>query len=611
MLFLCFMSWYLSGRDPRVTPPLLMQQFLQRRRWGQCGEKVASFPFASLACLICFLPTLIYLPNSGGNGFDLPLNLLTAGCLALLAATLLLKNWRQPRDLIDDNVMTHALLLMLFCFALAVILQENDNGLLTGVIRLLGLSAILILWLLLGLMPQLWQQRQQIIAGIVLLSTLQALLAIAQTCFPAQLQTLMEFRYHAGQIRPYGIFQQFNLLASFLATGLAATVWLCLQSDIRHRFLLLPAVLINSLALLLTQSRTGAFGFALALLVMLLVCDRRQRAVIIRIVMVMALAVLCALLLRNELAPGMREFAASDLARQQLLEYTLRMIMEKPFSGWGFGQFEYHFSRIRMVDAIHLKDFNATHPHNEWLYSWVEGGVLPMVGFTAVLLAWLTPLWRWRSQPQRLMLWSLTLPVMLHSMVEFPLYQSLPHLWLLMLLTHLALRQPEDRSMIEPATPGLPSRMLRLNMAGGAIALMLFFFSGLQTNALLTQAERGQFLSYPSRDQLWNPWIQGERYEFGEMVHCLMRYNQTRDERLLARFVQQSSLWLERHNDLNVFRNAVMIEWHLRHYQRSRRLLRQALTLYPTDESLLQLKAKMMTEWSSAAYAVTDETGNF
>lgn len=294
MLFLCFMSWYLSGRDPRVTPPLLMQQFLQRRRWGQCGEKVASFPFASLACLICFLPTLIYLPNSGGNSFDLPLNLLTAGCLALLAATLLLKNWRQPRDLIDDNVMTHALLLMLFCFALAVILQENDNGLLTGVIRLLGLSAILIMWLLLGLMPQLWQQRQQIIAGIVLLSTLQALLAIAQTCFPAQLQTLMEFRYHAGQIRPYGIFQQFNLLASFLATGLAATVWLCLQSDIRHRFLLLPAVLINSLALLLTQSRTGAFGFALALLVMLLVCDRRQRAVIIRIVMVMALAVLCA-----------------------------------------------------------------------------------------------------------------------------------------------------------------------------------------------------------------------------------------------------------------------------------------------------------------------------
>ena len=172
--------------------------------------------------------------------------MLTAGCLALLAATLLLKNWRQPRDLIDDNVMTHALLLMLFCFALAVILQENDNGLLTGVIRLLGLSAILILWLLLGLMPQLWQQRQQIIAGIVLLSTLQALLAIAQTCFPAQLQTLMEFRYHAGQIRPYGIFQQFNLLASFLATGLAATVWLCLQSDIRHRLLLLPAVLINS-----------------------------------------------------------------------------------------------------------------------------------------------------------------------------------------------------------------------------------------------------------------------------------------------------------------------------------------------------------------------------
>lgn len=568
-------------------------------------------PVASIACLAVFAPTLIYIPNNGGSSYDLPLNLMTAGLLALFVTGILLTRKFRLATLLDDNDMTHAQLFMLFCIALAVLLQESDHALISGVFRFLNLGFIFILWLVLNQVPQLRNQQITLLTGIVLFAVLQSVLSILQITFPSLLHSMLEFKFEPSAIRPYGIFQQVNVLASFLATGLICSVWLWIKNDKNFPLIISMSALVISVALFLTQSRTGMLGFLLALSIILIISAPQVRIKLIKIIFVIVLGAVIASIVRYQISLGTREYTGSNVARFELWLHSVEMIMAKPFSGWGFGSFEHDFARIRMDAHAYKNSFDVVHPHNEILYYWIEGGVLAFTGLMAILISWFLPLWKLRNNVERQLLWSLTLPVVLHTMLEFPLYQSLPHLWLLLLLGHLALRSSEDDATLSACKEKRRHFSLRLTLAILTLGVSVFFFSGLQTNALLTQAERGQFLSYPSRDQLWNPWIQGERYEFGEMVHCLMRYNQTRDERLLARFVQQSSLWLERHNDLNVFRNAVMIEWHLRHYQRSRRLLRQALTLYPTDESLLQLKAKMMTEWSSAAYAVTDETGNF
>lgn len=563
-------------------------------------------PVASIACLAVFAPTLIYIPNNGGSSYDLPLNLMTAGLMALIVTGVLLKRNFRFATLLDDNDTTHAQLLMLFCMALAVLLQENDNALISGIYRFFNLGFIFILWLALNQISQLRAQQVTLLTGIVLFAILQSVLSILQVIFPTWLHSLLEFKFDTSAIRPYGIFQQVNVLASFLATGLICSVWLWIKNDKNFSLVISMSALVISVALFLTQSRAGLLGFVLALSIIFIISAPQVRIKIIKIIFVIFLGAVIASVVRYQISLGTREYTGSNTLRFELWLHSVEMILAKPFSGWGFGSFEHEFARIRMDAHAYKNSFDVVHPHNEILYYWIEGGMLAFTGLMAILISWFLPFWKLRKNVERQLLWSLTLPVVLHTMLEFPLYQSLPHLWLLLLLGHLALRSSEDDATLSACKEKRRHFSLRLTLA-----ISVFFFSGLQTNALLTQAERGQFLSYPSRDQLWNPWIQGERYEFGEMVHCLMRYNQTRDERLLARFVQQSSLWLERHNDLNVFRNAVMIEWHLRHYQRSRRLLRQALTLYPTDESLLQLKAKMMTEWSSAAYAVTDETGNF
>lgn len=568
-------------------------------------------PVTSIACLMIFAPTLIYLPNNGGASYDLPLNLMTAGLLAFFVMGVLLTRSFRFSTLLDDNDMTHAQLFLLFCIALAVLLQDNDYALISGISRFLSLGCVFILWLMLNQIPQLREQQRYLLAGIVLFSVLQSALSIFQIIFPSLLNSLMEFKFDSTAIRPYGIFQQVNVLASFLATGLVCSVCLWIKNNKDFSLTILLSALVISVALFLTQSRTGLLGVLISLLIIFMISGPQIRIKLIKIIFIIILGAVIASAVRYQISLGTREYNGSNVARFELWLHSAEMILAKPFSGWGFGSFEHDFARMRMDAHSYENAFDVHHPHNEMLYYWIEGGVLALTGLMAVLISWFLPLWKLRHNVERQILWSLTLPVVLHTMLEFPLYQSLPHLWLLLLLGHLALRASEDEATPSSCKAKRSHFSLRLILAMLALGVSLFFFSGLQTNALLTQAERGQFHTFPSRDQLWNPWIQGERYEFGEMVHCLMRYNQTRDERLLARFVQQSSLWLERHNDLNVFRNAVMIEWHLRHYQRSRRLLREALTLYPTDESLLQLKAKMMTEWSSAAYAVTDETGNF
>jgi O-antigen polymerase len=84
-----------------------------------------------------------------------------------------------------------------------------------------------------------------------------------------------------------------------------------------------------------------------------------------------------------------------------------------------------------VVDPIITATF--FHPHNELLLWGLEGGLLPMLAITG-FACWVT--WRiWSHGPrgERLLMTALPLPLVLHSMTEFPFYYSLGH-WLAFLL---------------------------------------------------------------------------------------------------------------------------------------------------------------------------------
>lgn len=83
--------------------------------------------------------------------------------------------------------------------------------------------------------------------------------------------------YNTQTNRPYGIFQQPNVMASFMATGLALTLW-CWPTLSGRGTRLWGATLLVGTALLLVvlQSRVGQLGGLLALLMLLPWLRRRQ-----------------------------------------------------------------------------------------------------------------------------------------------------------------------------------------------------------------------------------------------------------------------------------------------------------------------------------------------
>ena len=71
------------------------------------------------------------------------------------------------------------------------------------------------------------------------------------------------------------------------------------------------------------------------------------------------------------------------------------------------------------------------HPHNELLFWLAEGGIMPFFGLILVAGAWIIMIIRMPLK-ESLCFLAIILPIIVHTQVEFPFYQSLVH-WIVFL----------------------------------------------------------------------------------------------------------------------------------------------------------------------------------
>ncbi|SPZ52008.1 Lipid A core - O-antigen ligase and related enzymes [Serratia quinivorans] len=200
--------------------------------------------------------------------------------------------------------------------------------------------------------------------------------------------------------RVYGIFQQPNVLGSFIATGLALTLmqWLLpgyvlvasRREGVRRVALSLLLVLFSAV-LVWIQSR-AAWLATLLLVLGFWGCFRHHfsRGLLSASLLIMlGTALGGVVMLWPESAGGVRYISheMSNQARLAMLQDTLKMIAAHPLSGWGYGSFEYAFQhfRIELVPPTRVLEI-ARHPHNELLYWWVEGGLVALLGISLLIL---------------------------------------------------------------------------------------------------------------------------------------------------------------------------------------------------------------------------------
>ena len=285
------------------------------------------------------------------------------------------------------------------------------------------------------------RQRNLLLFGLLFAVGVQALLAALQLFAPA-----LAWVSPNGS-RVYGVFQQPNVLGSFIATGLALALWLLpLSAQTQRRQLPLLALLAAFSALLvLIQSRAAWLGGALAAALMLWRFARQHPAVSRWAggALLLGVALGTTVLLTGfglETSTVLHDYEFSNGARLTMLHDVAAMILAKPLLGWGYGGFEYSFAHFRLQTMPWREVLEvAGHPHNEILLWWVEGGLPALAGIVIVLVAGALLLKRaWqrdREQPAgaRIGLFLVLLPMLVHTQLEYPFYLSTPH-WLVFLL---------------------------------------------------------------------------------------------------------------------------------------------------------------------------------
>jgi len=521
---------------------------------------------------------LFYIPGTGGAGVALPYNLTFIAWLGLVLIILALRYKNAELKAQRQPLLTAGSLLLL----LPWLLEARDHP---GVWVLL---AAVLLWLGLLRLSFTPRQKRQILLAVFVLALGQALIALLQAFCPHLAMQLYEYDWLRNHGRPYGIFQQVNLLASFLATGVGCGFLLLLTTHRRQAWLLTAGLGVMVFVLALNQSRAGAIG---AVVVIAALCVVAGRGKLTRAGAALGVMILCAwagwyitqhvtVMVNGEPYLMARDYAGSTRERWHILVITWQMIMEKPWLGWGYGTFEYAFSRWALAHPGlgYRYAMPITHPHNELLYMWFQGGVVALAGMLLLVTGWLSMLKNaWRHGRETAAVALLVAPLLVHLNLEYPFYQSFVHFGLFILLLRLG--------VVERPQPARTRARLWPRALCGAVALALIAFSaaGLYANQQLTRLERSGLAGFPAPA----PWYfatQFERAKFDAMVALLIYYNRTHNEANLDAFMAQAQRWSLRHNDKNLWQSQIMIAQHRGDVATVARLRTQYARLFPAAQ---------------------------
>lgn len=505
---------------------------------------------------LLFVALIIYIPGSGGAGVTLPYNLTFIGWLGIVLILLSLR-YQKPggRATPQPLILVGGLLLLMPWLS-----QANTNP---GVWVLL---IALALWV--GGMQIAFSDRHKRLAlqVIFVLGLAQALLCIIQSLYPQLAARLMEYNWLRNHGRPYGIFQQVNLVASFMATSLGCGLVLFLNGPRRSLTVIYPAGLgLLTFCLALSQSRAGLLGAVLGIAILVFILGRSALSRTLIAILVMATCAALGWYLTQHLhilvdgEPWLlaRDYEASTHERWNILLITWQMIMQHPWLGWGYGSFEYEFSRYVLAhpELPYTYSSIVTHPHNELLYAWFQGGIAALLGILTLFAGWVMMVIRsWRYSREMAAYSVLIVPLLVHLNLEYPFYQSFVHFGLFLLLLRLGVVETPAGEKAVRCFTGWPRGAVMFS----GMALVLFSATGLYANNQLTALERSQFAHFPSPA----PWYfatQFERAQFDGMVARLMNYNITRNEADLDVFMMQAEQWSQRHNDRNVWGSMMMI----------------------------------------------------
>ncbi len=474
-----------------------------------------------IALAVLFMLAMhFFMPNPGGAGLALSFNATTwiafsivlgIGCYQL-----------AHNQVLRYSKLTIGLLICVIIMTVPVFYPNANSSL--AINKLIGLWSG---WLFFVVLQQFHfnnQHRQRILWLIVLGVVIEAIFGFTQYLY---LKPDNPFGYNTVANRPYGIFQQPNVMASFLATGLVIASYLLARQP--HKYVLklsgvylLYAVPVLTLPLIVAlASRTGwlATLFAVLMIIPYMYRYNSKRRFINWVISLLSGLVLSVVVMNIAFPDGgglAAEKVHIESPRTYTFPQTLDMVIEKPFTGYGYGKFESEYILYTARQHALNENYPAglpsmDHPHNELLYWGVEGGLLPVLGIFLAMALVLYRIYQ-AKRGTRLALLALFIPIVLHSQLEYPFYHSLVH-WLIfvILLYWVDLRVASYRKV---GFTKITKSLLRVISLVLPTVLTFYMVSAIHTNYILTKFETTHPANPDILNQVTNPVAWKDRFDW-------------------------------------------------------------------------------------------------
>ncbi|RFO96548.1 polymerase [Rhodoferax lacus] len=352
----------------------------------------------------------------------------------------------------------------------------------------------------------------------------------------------------AGQA--YGNLRQRNQQATLLAIGLCALLWWQVQAeaaarthaqgDALHeaqapsqanrsrswqtRGLIAFAASLLAAADAASGSRTGMLQLLL-LLALGLYWQRASATLALALLVYAAAAVLLPNLagldpLHSGILGRLGEPASPCASRLTLWSNVLQLIVQKPWTGWGWGQLSYaHFETLYPGTRFCEILGNA---HNLPLHLAVELG-LPaaalLCGGALWLVLWARP---WREQDAtRQMAWSVLLVIGMHSLLEYPLWYAPFQLAAVLAVWLLWQTRPRQAPTLARAAEGGQSARSVIAVVVAALLLAACSYAAWDywriSQIYLSAAQRDPAYRDDTLEKIRGSWLFADQVKFAEL----------------------------------------------------------------------------------------------
>lgn len=540
-----------------------------------------------------------FMHNQGGSGLYLPFNMVGWAFFSVLIA---IGIWHLT--IVKKRVfsLSQRSFLAGFVILLLPFLNPDTDWNVGAELRFLAIAAGLLLFFSLSQFQFPEKSRHSLLYFLLGAVAIEAALGLVQFFL---LKDGNWLGYNVKINRPYGIFQKDSVFSSFLAAGLAISFYLQRwdASVVNSRWkqgLLSFILLATPLLLVQIQSRAGIYGAVLAVVCMLPILWRYNRRIFWWSLLLMGLGFAVGFIIFNA-ARSAESYEVTTSFRKLYWTHLFSMVPQSLWLGHGYGSFEYTFlhdfyAPENIKPGMRLMEENLDHPHNELLFWLHEGGIVAVVGLLVIAVGYIRILSKCSGWAKRISLLALVLPLLFHSMVEYPFYHSVAHFFFFVVFLWLADAESGQQKIIDYQYCFF-ARMLALLIP---LLVVPFMLSGLQAASVLTKYERMKDKNPQMLDQIINPLAWMMVYEF-QMHSAQLTFSAAmHDKTGLESFVDWAKEFLHNTPRAAVYVQLVFALQQLNDTEQAQHWLAEGKRVFPRSD-FLQKKQLSPTELSSGA----------